>query len=239
VRATRLPGIPLAAVWAGFPVLLTQGLRVRRTTLRLAEASGTTGSVGGDGEALRLVVLGDSVAAGVGVARHDDTMAGQLARRLAASRGRPVGWTVLARGGVTAGEAAALVDADVLASSDVVLVSIGVNDTKNLHSDARWRRELGRVLDAVLVAAPAADVIVIGIPPMEMFPALPRPLSLLLGARSRRLDRIGREVAAARARVRRLEPAVVEGDGFFAEDGFHPSAVLHGHLAEGAVRLLP
>jgi len=225
-------GLPWAAVWLGLPVLLTQGLRVRRDTLRLPDADGLTGAAG-EGEPLNLVVLGDSVAAGVGVDHHRDTLAGQLARRLATSRSRAVTWQVVALTGATAGDVLGLARRHAaLASADVVVVSVGVNDTKNLHPDRRWRAELAALLDHVLSVSPTAEVVLIGVPPMEAFPALPRPLATLMGARARRVDAIGRAVAAERPRVRRIELTLEQGEGLFAADGFHPSAVVHERLAE-------
>lgn len=239
-----LPGIPRAAVYAAFPVLLTQGLRVRRTTERLPEADGVTGASGvdedaADKHAARVVVLGDSVAAGVGLENHRDALAGRLAVLLARAWDRPVAWTVVARSGLTARGVLDLVGGARLADADVVVVSVGVNDTKNLHGDAQWRAGLGELLDGVLEAAPSARVVLLGIPPMEAFPALPAPLSLLMGARARRMDRIGREVAAARPRVDRLElTGILEPGTAFARDGFHPSAAVHAHLAEGVLGIL-
>lgn len=225
-------GLPLAAIWLGLPVLLTQGLRVRRETVRLPDADGLTG-VAGEGEPLNLVVLGDSVAAGVGVEHHRDTLAGHLARRLATTRSRAVAWQVVALTGATAGDVLTLARQYAeLAAADVVVVSVGVNDTKNLHPDRRWRAELAALLDHVLSVSPTAEVVLIGVPPMEAFPALPRPLATLMGARARRVDAIGRAVAAERSRVRRIELTLEQGEGLFAADGFHPSSLVHERLAE-------
>lgn len=64
------------------PVVVLQGRRVRRRVDRLPDAEGTSGQVGSGGDVLRIVVVGDSVAAGVGVADHRDSMAGQIADRV-------------------------------------------------------------------------------------------------------------------------------------------------------------
>lgn len=233
-----LPALPRAALLAALPVLLVQGTLVRRTTPRLADAEGVEGRVGAGVGPVRVVMLGDSVAAGVGLTHHEESLVGHLARGLADRSRRPVAWRVLAQTGATASVALGLVDREVLADADVVVVSIGVNDTKDLHSDRRWREDLGRLLDAVLETAPRADVLLVGIPPMEVFPALPSPLAELLGARSRRLDRIGAEVVASRPRVRRLELDLPDDLEAFASDGFHPSSAVHAHLARSAVGLL-
>src|SRR4029079_7731717 len=79
--------------------------------------------------------------------------------------------------GATAGRALSLVSAEALVDADLVFVSIGVNDLKNLHSATRFRRELHTLLDAILAAAPQAQVCLLGIPPLDHFPAFPRPLA--------------------------------------------------------------
>lgn len=230
---------PGPALWALAPVALAQGLWLRRTALRLPEAGGRSGLAGEGLTALRVLVVGDSVAAGVGLDHHEQSMAGVLARRLATAYSRPVAWEVIARSGATAGEVAGMLTGrQELATADIVLVSIGVNDTKNLHPVDRWRRELGALLDVVLTEAPYAEVLMLGIPPMEVLPALRRPLAAFLGARSRVLDRVGEEVARERPRVRRIVGELVVEDGF-ARDGFHPSAALHGRFVEAALALLP
>ena len=239
MRPPRRPGIPVAAVWAAFPVLVTQGLRVRRTVLRLPDADGLIGEVAGSGEPLRLVVVGDSVAAGVGVDHHRETLTGELARLLAVTGGHAVTWEVIAKTGATAGEVAALVrDRPEVAAADVLLLSVGVNDAKNLHGDRRWRTELGDLLDGLRRTAPGAQLILLGLPPMEAFPSLPWPLSAILGARARRVDAIARDLVAARPDVRRVELELPTEPALFARDGFHPSAVVHAHLAEAALALI-
>ena len=50
---------------AAAPVLLVQGSRVRRRVERLPEAPGVDGQVGSGGDVLEVLVVGDSVAAGV------------------------------------------------------------------------------------------------------------------------------------------------------------------------------
>ncbi|TGA92727.1 hypothetical protein [Streptomyces sp. MZ04] len=46
------------------------------------------------GPPLRLAVIGDSLAAGVGAASHEEALSGQLARTLTAMTGRAVSWRV-------------------------------------------------------------------------------------------------------------------------------------------------
>ncbi|WP_084310835.1 SGNH/GDSL hydrolase family protein [Phycicoccus elongatus] len=238
-RAARIRhALPLAAL----PVAPLQGAWVTRRVPRFADADGRTGVVGSGDRTLRLVVLGDSVAAGYAVPHHRSTVTGALATRLSERYAAVVEWSVVATTGFTAGEATGLVRdpaaAATFAEADVVFLSIGVNDTKNLHSAARFRRELGGLLDAVLDQAPRAEVLVLGIPPLDQLPAVPRPLADALGWRGRIFDRISAQECERRDRVHRLWPANVLMREMFAGDGFHPSELLHAMFADAAIDAL-
>ncbi|MGB7479647.1 MAG: SGNH/GDSL hydrolase family protein, partial [Burkholderiaceae bacterium] len=64
------------------PLLVAQGRRTRRVTPRLPEAGGPDCGLAGSGSGrpLRLLAVGESPVAGVGVLRHDEAITGQLAR---------------------------------------------------------------------------------------------------------------------------------------------------------------
>jgi lysophospholipase L1-like esterase len=218
------------------PVLMAQGRRVRRTTPRLPEAPGpTTGEVGGEGPPVRLLVLGESTAAGVGAASHQEGLAGQVARALAAAAGRPVRWRVLGRNGATAASTRETLLArapDVAA--DVAVVALGVNDTLRLHGPSRWTADLRALIGDVRARCGPVPVVLAAVPPMGRFPGLPQPLRGVLGLRAAVLDR-----AAARlsARLEGVHHAPVplppeEVGRFFCEDRFHPSP--HGYAQWGA-----
>ncbi|MDN5896694.1 MAG: SGNH/GDSL hydrolase family protein, partial [Nocardioides sp.] len=66
-------------------LLAFQGRHVQRTMVRLPEAKDPEG-VAGAGDPWRLVVIGDSVAAGVGVEHHGISLVGRLAEQLAVGR---------------------------------------------------------------------------------------------------------------------------------------------------------
>lgn len=221
--------------WLGLPIVPFQGYRLARTLPRFADADGVTGRVGSGPRRMRVIALGDSVAAGYAVGHHRSSVAGQLALRLAARYSASVDWQACARTGATAGVARTLVSAEALADADLVFVSIGVNDLKNLHSANRFRRELGALLDAVLSAAPRAQVCLLGIPPLDHFPAFPRPLADALGWRGRVFDRIGVAAVGARERAFRIQTSEPLGPEMFAGDGFHPSPTLHASFADATM----
>lgn len=232
--ALRLAANLSVAVLA--PVLVPQGRRVRRTTPRVPEAAGPrAGEVPGIGAPVRLLVLGESTAAGVGAADHQEGLAGQMAGALAARTGRPVRWRVLGRNGATA----ASTRDELLArakdvAADVAVIALGVNDTLRLHSPARWSRDLTRLIEAVRERCGPIPILLAAVPPMGRFPALPQPLRAVLGLRAAVLDRAAARLAGEMAEVRHVSFALAAGsvDDLFCRDQFHPSPL--GYARWGA-----
>lgn len=221
--------------WLGLPAVPVQGMWLQRTIPRFSDADGVTGVVGSGARRMRVVALGDSVTAGYAVGHHRFSVAGQLALRLAERYDATVQWQSCAVSGATAGAALALVHPTALAAADLVFVSVGVNDLKNLHSARRFRRELGALLDATLAAAPRAYVCLLGIPPLDHFPAFPRPLADALGWRGRVFDAIGVVAVHQRERALRIQSDGPLGPEMFADDGFHPSPTLHAAFADAVL----
>ena len=221
--------------WAALPLVPAQAVWLKRTMERFPDADGLTGTVGDGERRMKVVALGDSVTAGYAVAHHRTSVAGRLALLLAERYDATVDWEVHAVSGYTAGEALTLVSPEALADADLVFVSIGVNDLKNLHTARRFRRELAALFDAILATAPRAQVCWLGIPPLEHFPAFPTPLADVLGWRGRAFDAIGVEAVASRERAFRIQSDGPLTDAMFGPDGFHPSEALHAAFAEAVM----
>ena len=201
-------------------LLLVQIRIVRARTPRLPEADGPRMAVCGKDPVLKLLITGESPAAGVGVRHQADALAGQLGHSLLTHHQLSNHWCVAARSGLMAGELVDLIN-ESPPKFHVVVIVLGVNDTKNLRSRAAFRTDL-RNLDRVLrVRHPKAMLLWCGIPDLSRFPALPPPLAWLLGWRSRQLDRELVDIASAGQRSRHL-PLPIRDDNDFATDGFHP-----------------
>ena len=229
---------PARLWWLGLPAVPVQGWWLQRTIPRFADADGVSGVVGTGPRRMRVVALGDSVTAGYAIGHHRLSVAGQLALRMSTRFDATVEWQSCAVSGATAGEALRLVRSEALGDADLAFVSVGVNDLKNLHRAARFRRELGALLDATLAAAPRANVCLLGIPPLDHFPAFPRPLADALGWRGRVFDAIGVEEVRRRDRALRIQADGPLGPEMFAADGFHPSPTLHAAFADAVMREL-
>lgn len=214
-------GYPLATAALG-PLLFLQGRHVRRVTPRQPEAAGPRDGVTGDGPPLRVLVVGDSAAAGVGVASQCDALSGQLARRLAATH--RVHWKLLARTGLTTRELIDWLATEPAGRFDVAVTSLGVNDVTAGVPPARWRAQQAELVQLLATRFQVAHVILSAVPPMERFPALPQPLAWYLGRRAKRLNAALAEWAAPRPNCTFLRVALSFERDQMAADGFHPGA---------------
>ncbi len=217
------------------PIALPQGLLLRKRATRLAEAQGERqGEIAGSGEVIRLLAVGESPLAAVGLADPSETVAHHLAAHIAQASGRPTHWRILARGGYTADAVRRrLVPELETWAADLILIGLGVNDSIRLRSARRWQRDLTLLIADLHQRTGPTPVLLAGVPDMHHFPLLPPALKLLLGSRSRLLDLAATELAMQRAQTRYVSMQLDARSGeLFCEDGFHPNAQGHALWAE-------
>lgn len=195
-----------------------------------------------DAPPLRLVVLGDSTAAGIGVDDAAEAYPAVLARRLATATGRRVVLTALGVAGArvedVATEQAPLAAA---ADPDVVFVGIGANDVTHLTSLRDVRARMERVLQ--VLEETGAAVVVAGPPDMRV-PVWHQPLRQLSYLRGLQVADAIEDVARARG-VAVVELAEETGPFFaadpeahFSTDGFHPGALGYRRWADAIFPVL-
>jgi lysophospholipase L1-like esterase len=220
-----------------FPLLYAQAQGVRSSVEPLPEPPGPrAGREGrGDGE-LRLLVIGDSSAVGVGAPHQDLALARPLARALAQRLDRAVRWALLAQTGLTSAAALQMLKATDVPAADVAVVVLGVNDITHqvpLPQALKLRGDIAIWLEA---HAGVADVLFPALPDMEAFPSLPQPLAWWAGQMSRRNNRAQARWAAgwplARPRVAHVPMDGVMRGELMASDGFHPGPQLYARVAD-------
>lgn len=220
------------SVGALSPVVIPLALYTRRTTVRLPEASGEPRGQWGQGApATRLLVVGESTAAGVGTLHHRQGLASQLALQLHQHSGHAVAWHTLGVNGIRLEALLANLADIALPEVDEVFISMGVNDTTGLTSRRRYRAGLLHLVKALRKQHPAVRVTLLAVPPMHRFTALPIPLRQLLGWRARQLDQQHRHVVAGDNTLLYLGYPALQDPTLLAEDGYHPSA--SGYRAMG------
>lgn len=215
------------------PVLLYQGKRTRRITPRLPEAQGSpTGQYGEGKPDLRLLVIGESTAAGVGVAGHEQGLASQLALKLHERTGRTICWHTFGVNGIRLHQLNRKLAPMELPEADLVLLSMGVNDTTGFTPRHRFRRQLLALRDTLAPGYPG-PLYLLSVPPMHLFTALPTPLRQIMGWRARQLNRVYEQLTreAPDAFQYRSYSAITD-TSLLASDGYHPNDRGYQAIAE-------
>lgn len=208
------------------PFLLLQGQITRWKVGLLPGADGETNGIAGsgEGEPAKLFVIGESTVAGLGARTHELALAGQFAKQLSERIGRPVGWHVVGKNGVTARRTIdELLPQMPDEKFDHVLVGLGGNDVMKLSSPQKWRRDMTELLGGLRGRAPHAPIFLSNCPMIIMSPVIPQPIKALLWELSRMHDANIIELTRDMPGVYYYpQPVDVNLDGFFA-DGIHPS----------------
>ncbi len=219
------------------PLLVAQALRTRARVPRLPEAAGARAGVYGRGSRLRLLVAGDSSAAGVGVDTQDDALCGHLLPLLSARCSARAEWTLLARSGLTTAQTLELLRDSELPVVDLGIVVTGVNDVVDQVGSMRAVQARDHIANLLRNRAGAQHVVFCPLPPIHQFPALPQPLRWMAGADARPHNRALRDWAAERAArngdvsTLRLDHVHL-GRDTMASDGFHPGKPVYRAVAE-------
>lgn len=189
----------------------------------------------GSGPLLRLLVAGDSAAAGVGAQTQEEALSGCLVAGLADSF--QVKWKLLAFAGATTADLLDHLEKLPAEDFDVVVTSLGVNDVTGRRSLSDWRREQGQLIALLENKFRARHILLSGLPPMHRFPALPQPLRWYIGSRAQDFDRALASLADRQARCEfvKLGYAMMEPQAM-AADGFHPGPAIYRLWAGELVR---
>jgi lysophospholipase L1-like esterase len=202
----------------------------RRTYLPAESAPPVAGEFGEAGDPLvRLVLLGDSTAAGVGVSRTQDTFGAKLAMRLS-TEGYSVRLSSVAVSGSRAGDLSPQVGRALVMTDhpDLAVIAIGANDATHVTPLDDVARDIEAAVRRLRAAGIA--VVVATCPDLGAPPAFARPLRDLVGWRGRHVA-TRTEQAATRAGGLAVDLARLTGPAFRADpdrlhssDDFHPSA---------------
>ena len=234
------------------PVYLYQGMKLKKTALRLPEAEGerrgrlTLASKDNSSEdkaTLNLMLLGDSSAAGVGVSSQQQALAGQLLEQLKQlpqiqQKFSQLEWSLHATSGHTSFDALRrlYVLPKPATAVDIMIVMIGVNDTTANISTSKWEQQLREIIGLSKRKFGAKHIIFPCLPPMQNMPAIPSPLNKLMGYKTQlmneKLIQVCDHYDEVLALQFDLENSDLQNQNFFAEDGFHPNSAAYLLLAE-------
>ena len=254
------------------PVYLYQGHKIKRDTVRLPEPNGERhGQVQLDNPAgnlpntlkdnrqqtLNLMIVGDSAAAGVGSETQQEALVGNLIpiltqQPIIQTTFNTLNWSLQATTGHTSFDI--LRRLYVLPAPrqpiDVMVLSVGVNDTTSSVSVDKWQQQIENIITIVQRKFGVRELIFLSLPPMAQMPAIPAPLNNFVGAKASILDNTLQQVCAAHDGVTYMATdfarmidehsngTPIDIRVMFASDGFHPSSLMYGYWAQQLVELI-
>lgn len=224
--------MPPALKLALAPLLVAQAVATRRRAPVLPEAAGARAGSVGSGAPLRLLIVGDSSAAGVGVATQDEALAGHLTRTLAGRSARRIDWALHAKSGITTAQALEMLQRERPAPAEIALAVLGVNDVIDQVPPPRAVQQRAALADWLRREAGVRHVVFAPLPPVHRFPLLPQPLRWAAGGDARRHDEAMARWAATREDVSHVPIHLDLGPQHMAEDGFHPGEPVYRACGE-------
>lgn len=250
------------------PIYLYQGRKIKRDTVRLPEPNGErhgqvqlNDAIESPKEAqkrtLNLMVVGDSAAAGVGSETQQEALVGNLIPVLTQQSAIQnqfdiLNWSLQATTGHTSFDILRRLYVLPAPSQpvDVMVLSVGVNDTTSKVSVDKWQQQIASIIAIAQRKFGVRELIFLSLPPMAQMPAIPAPLSNFVGAKASILDNTLQQVCAAHDSVTYMAtdfPRMIaeHSNGtpidikvMFASDGFHPSSLMYGYWAQQLSELI-
>ena len=254
------------------PVYLYQGHKIKRDTVRLPEPNGERhGQVQLDNptgnlpntlkdnrqQTLNLMIVGDSAAAGVGSQTQQEALVGNLIPLLTQqpiiqTTFNTLNWSLQATTGHTSFDILRRLYVLPAPSQpiDVMVLSVGVNDTTSSVSVDKWQQQIENIITIVQRKFGVRELIFLSLPPMAQMPAIPAPLNNFVGAKASILDNTLQQVCAAHDGVTYMATdfarmidehsngTPIDIRVMFASDGFHPSSLMYGYWAQQLVELI-
>lgn len=229
-RVAKGAGIALVAgTMGGAALLAAEAVAARSRRYAKPDLSLAVRATLGDDsrQQVRLVLLGDALALGVGVDIVEETIGGQLAQMLADSGAKVALSTVAVSGARCADLATQVARAQLGPRPDLAVILAGTHDATHLIRPGEAAASLAT---AVRRLRDAGTSVVVGtVPDLGAIRAVAPPLRQIVGWYGRRVARAQASAALAAGaavvdlagqvgRVFRADP------GMLCHDGFHPSA---------------
>lgn len=194
-----------------------------------------------EGEPMRLLLLGDSLAAGLGAERRKETLGARLAKGLARRMQRPVRLHTAAKVGAESHELEGQLDTLPEAyRPDIAVIVVGGNDVTHLNAPASAARHLEQAI--IRLREMGAEVVVGTCPDLGALRSVPQPLRAVISRMSWHMSVVQRRAArrqgASVVSLRNLVGPIfrAEPGEMFSVDSFHPSAAGYRRTADA---LLP
>ncbi|MDW3646566.1 MAG: SGNH/GDSL hydrolase family protein [Bacteroidia bacterium] len=165
------------------PLIYIQSLRIRAKVPQLPEAEESRGmQIKKSGSGQRILFLGESTVAGIGIKKHEDGIAGTFAREYSDYTGENVSWRVYAKSGYTAEEVYNQILPNIEESKvDLFVIGLGGNDAFTLNSPGNWIKNIEKIINHLQKKYPDTAIAFLNMPPIKLFPAFTPQIKFVLG----------------------------------------------------------
>ncbi len=165
------------------PILYLQGNKVKNSIPKLPEAAEPEGFVNINAkENLRIITIGESTIAGVGVRTHEEGFSGTLAKNLANALQKNVYWNVYAKSGYTAKLVLErLLPKISIENPDLIVIGLGGNDSFRLNSPKKWGQDIDNLILSLKLKFKNTPIVFTNIPPIKDFPAFTSLIKFTIG----------------------------------------------------------
>lgn len=165
------------------PVLYLQSKRIRASVPILPEARGNHGVTSNTRDrSIKMLLLGESTIAGVGVETQEEGFAGTLAAELSHRLGIGIEWFVHARSGYTAKIVTQKLLPNIEEKNfDLIVIGLGGNDAFTLNTIRGWRKDIGELIKQLRRQFGNVPIFFANMPPIKEFPAFTSLIKFSLG----------------------------------------------------------
>jgi lysophospholipase L1-like esterase len=162
-----------------------QGKQIRANVPELPEAKGIEGTSEyreKKEKTLRVLAIGESTIAGVGVQTHEEGFTGTFAKELSHLLDVSTVWKVYARSGYTAKRMERKIIPKITENqADLIVIGLGGNDAFTLNRPWKWRMEIHSLIQSIKLKFPGAIIVFCNMPPIKEFPAFTPLIKFTVG----------------------------------------------------------
>ena len=222
------------------PIMYFQGKKIRSSVPALPEATGTEGKAEKNpNRTLKLITIGESTIAGVGVDTHEEGFTGTIAKELSQKLDTDIEWKVYARSGYTARLITQRIIPKISEQTiDLIIIGLGGNDAFTLNTPTKWKSDIQKLILALKNKFGDVPIAFTNMPPIKEFPAFTELIKFTVG---NLVEILGKELKQVtqnqqnvyyyartitlKSWIKELEIEASSSD--FFSDGVHPSKLTY------------
>jgi len=167
------------------PLMYYQGKQIRASVPKLPEAEGIEGACylnRQNGSTLKVISIGESTIAGVGVRTHEEGFTGTFANEISRLFNSNVRWKVYARSGYTASRVEKKIIPKITENqADLIVLGLGGNDAFTLNRPSKWKVEVHSLIKSITSKFSGAIIVFCNMPPIKEFPAFTPLIKFTIG----------------------------------------------------------